>query len=147
MGLDMYLTAKRYIYTFGDDDKDLRDVLEQLKVNDMPIKELSYEAGYWRKANQIHKWFVDNVQGGVDNCGEYLVDIKALERLLELVNEVLRNKDKAKELLPTTNGFFFGDISYDESYFDDLINTKAIIENVLSIVELRKYDIYYSSSW
>jgi hypothetical protein len=147
MGLDMYLTAKRYIYTFGDDDKDLRDVLEQLKVNDMPIKELSYEAGYWRKANQIHKWFVDNVQGGVDNCGEYLVDMKALERLLELVNEVLRNKEKADRLLPTTNGFFFGDISYDESYFDDLINTKAIIENVLSIVELRKYDIYYSSSW
>jgi hypothetical protein len=147
MGLDMYLTAKRYIYTFGDDDKDLRDVLEQLKVNDMPIKELSYEAGYWRKANQIHKWFVDNVQGGVDNCGEYLVDMKALERLLELVNEVLQDRDKAKELLPTTNGFFFGDISYDESYFDDLINTKAIIENVLSIVELRKYDIYYSSSW
>jgi hypothetical protein len=147
MGLDMYLTAKRYIYTFGDDDKALRDVLEQLKVNDMPIKELSYEAGYWRKANQIHKWFVDNVQGGVDNCGEYLVDMKALERLLELVNEVLQDRDKAKELLPTTNGFFFGDISYDESYFDDLINTKAIIENVLSIVELRKYDIYYSSSW
>lgn len=147
MGLDMYLTAKRYIYTFGDDDKALRDVLEQLKVNDMPIKELSYEAGYWRKANQIHKWFVDNVQGGNDNCGEYLVDIKALERLLELVNEVLQDRDKAKELLPTTNGFFFGDISYDESYFDDLINTKAIIENVLSMVELRKYDIYYSSSW
>lgn len=147
MGLDMYLTAKRYIYTFGDDDKALRDVLEQLKVNDMPIKELSYEAGYWRKANQIHKWFVDNVQGGNDNCGEYLVTTEELERLLELVNEVLRNKEKAKELLPTTNGFFFGDISYDESYFDDLINTKAIIENVLSIVELRKYDIYYSSSW
>lgn len=147
MGLDMYLTAKRYIYTFGDDDKALRDVLEQLKVNDMTIKELSYEAGYWRKANQIHKWFVDNVQGGNDNCGEYLVTTEELERLLELVNEVLRNKEKAKELLPTTNGFFFGDISYDESYFDDLINTKAIIENVLSIVELRKYDIYYSSSW
>ena len=113
----------------------------------MCIRDRSYEAGYWRKANQIHKWFVDNVQGGVDNCGEYLVDIKALERLLELVNEVLQDRDKAKEFLPTTNGFFFGDISYDESYFDDLINTKAIIENVLSIVELRKYDIYYSSSW
>lgn len=147
MGLDMYLTAKRYIYTFGDDDKALRDVLEQLKVNDMTIKELSYEAGYWRKANQIHKWFVDNVQGGNDNCGEYLVTTEELERLLELVNEVLQNKDKADELLPTHDGFFFGSNLYDESYFDDLINTKAIIENVLSIVELRKYDIYYSSSW
>lgn len=147
MGLDMYLTAKRYIYDFGDDGKPLRDALEDLKVNGMPIKELSYEAGYWRKANQIHKWFVDNVQGGVDNCGEYLVAIESLERLLKLVNEVLHNEDKARELLPTTNGFFFGSDLYDESYFDDLINTKAIIENVLSIVELHKYDIYYSSSW
>lgn len=24
--------------------------------------------GYWRKANQIHKWFVENCQDGVDEC-------------------------------------------------------------------------------
>lgn len=29
--------------------------------------------GYWRKANQIHNWFVQNVQGGVDECDEYEV--------------------------------------------------------------------------
>lgn len=143
----MFLTAKRYIYNFGDDDKALRNALEDLKVNGMPIKELSYEAGYWRKANQIHKWFVDNVQGGNDNCGEYLVTTEQLERLLELVNEVLRNRDKANELLPTANGFFFGSYDYDEGYFDDLIQTKAIIENVLALDNFNKYDIYYSSSW
>ena len=147
MGLDMYLTAKRYIYDFGDGDTTLRDALKELKVNDMCVKELSYEAGYWRKANQIHKWFVDNVQEGNDNCGEYLVTTEQLERLLEQVNEVLRNRDKANELLPTANGFFFGSDSYDEGYFDDLIQTKAIIENVLSMDDIRKYDFYYSSSW
>lgn len=147
MGLDMYLTAKRYIYDFDDDGKALREQLEDLKVNGMAVKEISYEAGYWRKANQIHKWFVDNVQEGVDNCGEYLVGITELECLLEKVNEVLRNKKKANELLPTANGFFFGSCTYDEGYFDDLIQTKAIIENVLSIDDIRKYDIYYSSSW
>lgn len=147
MGLDMYLTAKRYIYDFRDDDMPLRDALEELKVNDMKVKEISYEAGYWRKANQIHKWFVDNVQKGVDNCGEYLVTTEELERLLEQVNEVLHSKDKAQVLLPTSNGFFFGAVLYDESYFDDLINTKGIIENVLSMDDIRKYDFYYSSSW
>lgn len=147
MGLDMYLTAKRYIYDFDDDGKALREQLEDLKVNGMAVKEISYEAGYWRKANQIHKWFVDNVQEGVDNCGEYLVGITELECLLEKVNEVLRNKKKANELLPTANGFFFGNYTYDEGYFDDLIQTKAIIENVLSIEDIRKYDFYYSSSW
>jgi hypothetical protein len=147
MGLDMYLTAKRYIYDFDDDGKALREQLEDLKVNGMEVKELSYRAGYWRKANQIHKWFVDNVQEGVDNCGEYLVGITELEVLLEKVNEVLRNRDKANELLPTANGFFFGSDVYDEGYFDDLIQTKAIIENVLSMDDIRKYDFYYSSSW
>jgi len=147
MGLDMYLTAKRYIYDFNDDGKALREQLEDLKVNDMRVKEISYEAGYWRKANQIHKWFVDNIQEGVDNCGEYLVGITELEGLLEKVNEVLRNRDKAQEVLPTSNGFFFGSDSYGDGYFDDLIQTKAIIENVLSIDDLHQYDFYYSSSW
>tara|TARA_R110000868_G_scaffold141839_2_gene358725 strand:- start:1050 stop:1493 length:444 start_codon:yes stop_codon:yes gene_type:complete len=147
MGLDMYLTAKRYISDYDDSGKALRDHLEDLKVNGMTVKELSYEAGYWRKANHIHKWFVDNVQGGVDNCAEYLVSVADLEKLLALVNEVLTHTKKAKELLPTSNGFFFGSDLYNDGYYEDLIHTKAIIENVLSITELRKYDIYYSSSW
>ena len=147
MGLDMYLTAKRYIYDFDDSGKALREKLDDLKVNGMKVKELSYEAGYWRKANAIHKWFVDNVQEGTDNCGEYLVTTEQLEKLLELVNEVLRKRGKASELLPTTVGFFFGNVSYDEGYFDDLLQTKAIIENVLSIDDLHQYDFYYSSSW
>ena len=146
MGLDMYLTAKRYIYDFGD-GKALREQLQDLKVNGMNVKELSYEAGYWRKANAIHQWFVINVQKGVDNCREYLVTTEQLETLLELVNDVLRNRDKAEELLPTCNGFFFGSDLYDEGYFDDLLQTKAIIENILSIDDLPKYDFYYSSSW
>jgi hypothetical protein len=147
MGLDMYLTAKRYIYDFGDDGKALREQLQDLKVNGMNVKELSYEAGYWRKANAIHQWFVINVQEGVDNCREYLVTTEQLEKLLALVNEVLRNRDKAADLLPTCNGFFFGSDLYDEGYFDDLLQTKAIIENILSIDDLPKYDFYYSSSW
>jgi hypothetical protein len=147
MGLDMYLTAKRYIYDFQDDGLALRDALKELQVNEMRVKEVSYEAGYWRKANHIHKWFVDNVQKGVDNCGEYLVSVADLEKLLALVNEVLAHTKKAKDLLPTSNGFFFGSDLYDEGYYDDLIHTKGIIENVLSIPDLRKYDLYYSSSW
>ena len=36
---------------------------------------------YWRKANAIHKWFVDNVQNGDDDCGDYEV---YWEQLMEL---------------------------------------------------------------
>lgn len=42
------------------------------------------EVAYWRKANQIHKWFVDNVQKGEDDCGYYKVSKKKLEELRDL---------------------------------------------------------------
>ena len=63
---------------------------------------------YWRKANAIHKWFVDNVQKGTDDCGTYEVSTDKLKELLDIINEILSDKSKAKSLLPTTNGFFFG---------------------------------------
>jgi hypothetical protein len=37
---------------------------------------------YWRKANQIHKWFVDNCQEGVDEC--QVSDPISREKLTEL---------------------------------------------------------------
>lgn len=40
--------------------------------------------GYWRKANHIHKWFVENVQDGEDDCGYYEVDQEQLEELLDI---------------------------------------------------------------
>lgn len=40
------------------------------------------EVAYWRKANQVHKWFVDHVQDGEDDCGNYEVTQEQLEDLL-----------------------------------------------------------------
>lgn len=47
--------------------------------------------GYWRKANAIHKWFVDNVQDGEDDCGYYEVSKEDLEELLSICKAI---KDK-----------------------------------------------------
>ena len=48
------------------------------------------EIGYWRKANEIHNWFVENVQNGVDDC-EYHEEVtkEALEELLTTCQKVL----------------------------------------------------------
>jgi hypothetical protein len=46
------------------------------------------EVGYWRKANAIHKWFVNNVQGYVDDCGYYEVSREQLEDLLDTCIQV-----------------------------------------------------------
>ncbi len=44
---------------------------------------------YWRKANQIHGWFVEHVQYGEDDCGMYEVTVGDLKELLETVDTVL----------------------------------------------------------
>lgn len=103
------------------------------------------EIGYWRKANQIHNWFVENIQEGIDDCGDYPVTISQLDELKSLCQEVLDNKEKAEELLPTRAGFFFGSIEYDDYYFDELIDTIRIIDDIKNDNEIT--EISYVASW
>jgi hypothetical protein len=99
--------------------------------------------GYWRKANQIHKWFVDNVQKGNDDCKEYYVSEEKIKELYDLCTQINSNPEKAEELLPSHPGFFFGSYEYDEYYIKDIKHTIEILEPLLN----SDNSIYYSSSW
>jgi hypothetical protein len=145
MGLDQYLSKKIYIgntltkdnnnnktFTIGDKEYPLKD-----------LDFLIYEVGYWRKANQIHKWFVDNVQEGKDDCGQYYVSEEKIKELHDLCTEIINNPQKAEELLPSHPGFFFGTYEYDEYYIKDLQHTIEILEPLLN----SNNSIYYSASW
>lgn len=122
--------------------------LGRMSRNVGPSYEFSEEIGYWRKANQIHKWFVDKVQDGIDDCEFHReVTEEDLEELINTCREVLETPILAEELLPTQSGFFFGETSYDEYYFDDLKNTIEICENALKTTDFDTQAIYYISSW
>ena len=101
------------------------------------------EVGYWRKANHIHKWFVDNIQKGNDNCRRYLVPKSKLKGLLLLCEMVCKDPKLAKKYLPNRDGFFFGGVAYDEYYFSATEETRDIIKKALKSKDL----IYYQSSW
>ena len=105
------------------------------------------EVGYWRKANAIHRWFVENVQGGVDDCGEYKVTKEQLIQLHNTCNDILNDPNLAEQLLPTQSGFFFGNTAYDDWYFNDIEETKRIIDEILDYKSYCLDDLYYSSSW
>lgn len=157
MGLDMYLSARKYIPSYTDDGKFKRDVINNLfglplNVNAdyddySGVSEVVIEVAYWRKANAIHQWFVTNVQGCKDDCREYLVDRKQLVTLRELCNNVLSNKEKAEELLPTASGFFFGGTEYDKHYYSDLESTVKRLNKIMSDPLLEDAVFYYHSSW
>lgn len=153
MGLDMYLNAKRYLWSFPSDGPDAnlgREIGQRFPElgENAEIKYLTAEVAYWRKANAIHQWFVNNVQNGRDDCGDYYVEKEQLQELLKLVNDILDKKAKPEETLPTQSGFFFGSTEYSEWYYDDLQSTKEQLEKILSNEELfKKWDIYYHASW
>jgi hypothetical protein len=148
MGLDMNLTAKRYLSEYDPGDTELRQGIMDLNfgVGDFEPKEVSFRVMYWRKANAIHRWFVNNVQDGVDNCAEYYVSKEELITLRNICVEILDDNTKAETLLPTQTGFFFGNPEFDEWYFNDLKDTVDCL-NKLFDMDTDNLDFYYSSSW
>ena len=149
MGLDMYLTAKRYLSPYDADQKVLAEkigTIPELKNGLMRVKEVSCDMMYWRKANAIHSWFVKNVQDDTDDCGSYWVSAEQLIQLRKECELAWKHKDQAATILPTKEGFFFGSTEIDDGYFQDISETIFALDKVEQLEE-DGWDFYYSSSW
>lgn len=104
MGLDMYLNKKTYVENWDHQTKEERHSITVKKggkkhphIKPERISQIEEQVAYWRKANHIHKWFVDNVQDGEDNCKEYYVEKSQLKELVDLckqVNEIIKKSPK-----------------------------------------------------
>ena len=160
MGLDQYLYAKKYYSPSswrGDNAKDEFEAVvktvgaQEFITKDMPSAQVEIKVGYWRKSNQIHQWFVDNCQDGVDDCREVSVAREKLEELKKVCEIVLMDKglldtdESAQAMLPTQSGFFFGGTEYDEYYYSDLTDTIEIATACLAMPP--EWDFSYQSSW
>ena len=153
MGLDMYLSRK-------ETNKDT----------------ISKELCYWRKANQIHKWFVDN--GIQKSEREWMITKMKLKELLDLCKQVqqkailvngkikngytykdgvqepiiqdgkiIKNHKEIAELLPTQSVFFFESTNYDEYYMSDIIYTIGQLEHILEEDKDKDVMYIYEASW
>jgi hypothetical protein len=151
MGLDMYLHKKTYVKNWSHMNKEELHEITVKKAGKVRkdikperISEITEEVAYWRKFNALHAWFVAKCQNGEDNCGEYYVSREQLKELLSLLEEVMKNKGKAKSLLPTRSGFFFGGTDYDEYYYNDVKETITVLKK---LIKEEGGDFYYTSSW
>lgn len=112
------------------------------------------EVSYWRKANEIHRWFLDylNLDGGF-NCGHAEIGKEGLQELVDTCKFVLGRKGKndaikvAEEKLPTQGGFFFGSIDYDEYYYEDLKYTIKELEKAIQEIDWDNEIVAYSCWW
>ena len=165
MGLDMYLSARKYINKI---DWNLLNVNSDLAIQDATIPQydeivkiagldhvenkkdvyganVSVNCAYWRKSNQIHKWFVDNVQNGEDDCGEYYVSHDRLKQLLTACRQALFHKDP--NYLPPQSGFFFGNTDINEYYWGDIKDTIKQLSRLTELPDFEDLSFYYQSSW
>jgi hypothetical protein len=184
MGLDMYLSKKTYVKQWSH-----REAKEQFhvtvkkgtkKFDEIKTERVSYvveEVGYWRKFNALHEWFVQNCQGGIDDCRESSVSSEQIVEILEICKkvqtsllsspkntvsikigmgpdgdimddiQVFSDTSVAEELLPTQPGFFFGGTEYDEWYMENLSNTIELFEGLVSEDPEGYAEYSYHSSW
>ena len=149
MGLDMYLKARRYVSEYDEGDRELSMEVKQKfpELRDETIQGIDIRVGYWRKANAIHRWFVEHVQEGKDDCGDYWCSVDHLKDLKAVCERVIAFRHLAVEQLPTTEGFFFGSTDYDDFYFNDLEYTVKVMDRAIELAESGKWDIEYHSSW
>lgn len=117
------------------------------------------DIGYWRKSNQIHNFFVQECQDGIDECQFSIVEKDKLEDLLArckramklkkvyLNDGIIKDGEGLETFLPTTSGFFFGGTEFDEWYFNDVAETKKLITKVLKDTDFDKQIILYRASW
>jgi hypothetical protein len=181
MGLDMYLHKKTYVkqWNFQKPEETFEVIVKKggvtyPNVNPSKVTNVEEEVMYWRKFNALHNWFVDNVQGGDDNCQTSYVDKEQLTELVDVLRKVKESLDKspkgvvevvggwkdgeeykvpvevfedtsvAEELLPTASGFFFGGTEYDDYYLECVTETLEVLEKEL---EIPCDGYYYHASW
>lgn len=175
----MYLTKKRYVknWDFEKGPKwkvTVKKGTQEIKSK-MPIQEVVYEAGYWRKANAIHQWFVQNVQDGEDDCREYHVSKEQLRDLLDKCLEVLARAEVAGGKIQNGTAFKDGKaepIMQDGKYIKNaeeiakilptaggfffgstdynewyLDDIKLTVEIINKCLDEPDGDFYYQSSW
>lgn len=180
MGLDMYLHARRYVHKPWSEedqaqyDEIARTVQEKLCSSPIPFTDgftAEFTVMYWRKANAIHNWFVENHGDGVDECQDIYVGIDGLKDLRDLCGEVLKmfpegyGEDSPElsgevaeaiaEKLPPTSGFFFGGTEIDYWYYWNIAETHEVLTKLIEwdqseVREGLKYsdwDYTYRASW
>ena len=87
---------------------------------------------YFRKVNFLIPFVESKIGHALEDCEVAKLTKADLEALVERCKDVLADHSKAKELLPTCGGFFFGSTEYDEWYFTDVQELHDAVSDLLT---------------
>ena len=164
MGLDMYFYARKTTYksfskwdtpestkevNYPEDLKTFSDYIYDRNFKSVQTETI-YQIGYFRKFNALHSYIVKTFADGIDNCQDiilYKEDVEQIKKVLDDILNAHQRVEKAKEILPTQSGFFFGGTDYDEFYFEDVKVAADLMQNLLDNFDFEKYQLIYEASW
>lgn len=111
-------------------------------------KRVERELGYFRKVNFLVKYFTD-LGFDVEHQIPFEITIEDIEVLLKRCKQVLKDHKLAPTLLPTMEGFFFGNTDYDEYYYQDIKEVRNFIEKDLipEMKKLKDNESIYFETW
>lgn len=141
MGLDMFLSGKKYM---------MYDAPER-KEEGFKIEEVHVELGYWRKVPDLHGYIVENF-GPIDSEGQRVDDCNPIELSMDDVKQIIEAVQKDE--LPHTEGFFFGasaqpgDEYFDQEKADTLTAFGHAVQWLSNLNKERAYYyVIYRASW
>ena len=136
MGLDMYMTGRKYV------GGSLQDWPEEPKfVQDgFPVERVELELGYWRKHRKLHGYIVNTFANGVDECQEIPLEAPDLRNIAKAVRE---------KNLPYTKGCFFGNDEFDKEEEERREEHAQVLEHAAEWLDSGdwKRTVYYRASW
>jgi hypothetical protein len=151
MDLDEILAANAHLAVLEKENMNLyqkvKGYIKHFEEYDYSWDSLLTKVAYWRKANQIHRWFVENVQNGKDECEVYEVNINHLILLCNYCDMILKGEAEPWDVLPTSSGFFFGSTDYDRFYFKEIRETHHTLDVLIQNFPFKINYLLYQSSW
>jgi len=134
MGLDMYLSGRKYVGGHWQREEPIR------KEDNHPISSVEVSLGYWRKHRKLHGFIVNTFAEGEDLCQEIELDTKALRKIATALRS---------DILPDTEGFFFGNEDIDEEEKKQAEEYAQQIEQAIEWLNEGDWErsVYYQASW
>ena len=140
MGLDMYAYRRTYVGNYWEKAADQVKLVKPKTSNsfnkksidlieDAKISEITERIAYWRKANAIHAWFVNNVQDGVDECQQASFSVEKMQELVDLCKLVLKTAE-------TKDGKVVNGQTFKDGKWEDIMADGIVVTNPEEVAEL-----------
>lgn len=133
MGLDMYLRGEKYLVKFNQEPEDL------IYEDGFRVINKDLEIGYWRKHPDLHGFIVQTFADGLDECQPITLTSEDMKKVIFAIES---------DLLPKTEGFFFGESENDAEQKQDAIDILNAAIEWLSIEDEGSWKtVVYQASW